>query len=687
MLHRSITLTHMGLLLIAAFLSFLAVRSYEEMATTVPSGTVWVNSSTEEAELARTVEAVEGFAEETGVSVALETPDLHDPGSVRHLYLAPGAPGAVAADWLDSGYPSFGHAPRTEVHPFGELEQSDPRGFYQVFGSQEDTAAFEEAIAEVGLHDTFGETAQELRWFDLFRIDGDLSTALFIVVLFAVTVTASGVLLNARSYGVLRLQGYSYGRILGRDLAQLARFYLVGGAAAVASVVLALFLYNGLAQFGLFATVVGWLLLLFLAAGVCAHAFALALLYTFDLPGALKGRMPTRLANLSAYAVRVPALLFVLSVIGAVAVSAQNLRAQEESAPSFDRAGEASRIALAGSVDARGQGDDQREELIADWLSGADAEGQVILTAQERGESLLPPGSPRPEFDVLVVNDTFLEHEEVRAPDGQRYGAGDGARLLVPEARSDQEELARGAAEWIGYFDGERSEGGLEVLPSADGQRIFTYGSEKPGEFHSHPHLDDPVVLALPNGGLADALYFSYATRSAIVFPDPGAAEATISQEPFSTYVNGLQKVATGAADHHASLVRDLRLQGFNLAAATAVLLMTAVAVCVIHVRTQAQTIFARHLSGWRFAATHRRLLLVEGALAAAFVGWVVWRTAVAVRRYADPEQPVSGLPTAAVLGLQPYLAVTIAAAGLLLILATLAHFHRRIVREGASQA
>jgi hypothetical protein len=107
------------------------------------------------------------------------------------------------------------------------------------------------------------------------------------------------------------------------------------------------------------------------------------------------------------------------------------------------------------------------------------------------------------------------------------------------------------------------------------------------------------------------------------VFPDPGTAEETIAEPPYSTYVNGLQPVAARAADQRAALVQDLRLQGFNLAAATAVLLMTAVAACVIHVRTQAQTIFARHLSGWTFAATHRRLLLVEVALAAGFVGWV----------------------------------------------------------------
>ena len=47
----------------------------------------------------------------------------------------------------------------------------------------------------------------------------------------------------------------------------------------------------------------------------------------------------------------------------------------------------------------------------------------------------------------------------------------------------------------------------------------------------------------------------------------------------------------------------------------------------IVHVRTRAQEIFARHISGWTFAATHRCLLLVEGGLAVAFLGWATWDT------------------------------------------------------------
>jgi hypothetical protein len=689
-LHRSITLIHLAFLLFAALLSFLVIRAYEEMATTVPAGIVWISGNDDTADIAQIVDTVEDFTEHTGVSVGLQLPDLRDPGSIRHLYLASGEPGSLAADWVEEGYPSFGHSMHTEVHPFDELDRSDPRGFYLVFGTEEDTAAFETALAGIGLHDTNSAGGHVMHWTDFFLYGGDLSTALIIILLFGVTVSGSGVLLNAKTYGVLRLQGYSYGRILVHDLVQLFRFHLIVGGCVTAGIIAALLLYNGLAQFALFTRIAGWLLALFLLTGLLAHALALALLHTTDIPGALKGRIPARLAGTSAYLVRTPALVLVLTVIGSVVVSAQNVRSQQESFDTFDQAGQASRIMLSGSVDFT-EMDEVMDPLIGGWLRQADTEGQIILTAQERGEVIAPQGAPRPDFDVLVVNDTYLEHEEVLSPTGERYGTADSVRVLLPVSLADQEEaIAQGAGRWVEFASGSESNAviDIETLPVAEGQQIFTYGSTKPGELHSQPFLDDPVIIALPNGAvLSDFNYTVYATQAAIVFPDPDVVEESIAHPPFSTYINGLQMVVTSAADHHSDLVRDLRLQTFNLAAATSVLLMTAVAVCIIHIRTQAQTIFARHISGWSFASTHRRLLIIEGLLALAFVGWIAWRTVIRLERQADPSQPVPVSPEASITGLEPLLALAIASAGLLLILAALAYFHRRIVREGASQA
>ncbi|MFV2198678.1 hypothetical protein [Nocardiopsis sp. LOL_012] len=517
-------------------------------------------------------------------------------------------------------------------------------------------------------------------------------------MLCGITVTGSGVLLNARNYGVLRLQGYPYTRILARDLAQIGRFHLLAGGCTVVGITAALLLYNGLAQFVLFARIAGWLLALFLGTALLTHAFALALLQATSLLDALKGRIPARPATASAYAVRVPALVLVLVSVSLVVHSAQNLREHREEFDVYSEAGQASRITLSGSVDFAEVGESM-DPLVGGWLRQADEEGQIILSVRQQSAVMAPPGEPAPGADLLVVNDTYLEHQEILSPDGERYGPSDTVRVLLPESLAEWEEtVARSAGEraasWNGYgrpagSDPQRFD--TEVLPTADGQEVFTYGSDGPVGRPRVPFLDDPVIFVLPDGAvLSDKLYVAFATQAGIVFPDPEEVEESIATPPFSTYINGLQMVVTSLADDYAEQVRHLRLQSFNLAAATGVLVMTAVAVCLVHVRTRAQTIFAKHISGWRFTAIHRRLLVAEGALALAFLGWAALRAFRVLIRVDGPPTPGTLAPTpeqAAVAALEPLLAIAIAGGGLLLIAAILLYFHRRIVREGAAQA
>ncbi|GAA4893858.1 hypothetical protein HNR25_001495 [Streptomonospora salina] len=127
-----------------------------------------------------------------------------------------------------------------------------------------------------------------------------------------------------------------------------------------------------------------------------------------------------------------------------------------------------------------------------------------------------------------------------------------------------------------------------------------------------------------------------------------------------------------------------MRIESFNLTGASAVLLLTAIAVCIVAVRARAQTVFARHISGWTFLATHRRFLAVEAAIALGFVGWFTWDTPAALQARRTAAGRLSELTTP---GFEPLYAAGIAAVGLALAVGALAVFHRRIVREGASQA
>jgi hypothetical protein len=220
---------------------------------------------------------------------------------------------------------------------------------------------------------------------------------------------------------------------------------------------------------------------------------------------------------------------------------------------------------------------------------------------------------------------------------------------------------------WLDANSAPASAPDVAVLPAADGQTLFTYGAgERLGA--ALPLLDEPVVIALPNGAvLSDNGYVNHLSGRQTVFPDPGVVEAFRSRSPAaSRYVSMVEPLSTSARTAHARTVHTLRAELFNLAGAGSVLLLTAVAACVVHVRARAQEIFARHISGWCFLTTHRRLLTTAAAVAAVFVGLAV------------------GAPGS---GAEPLHAAGIALVSLTLTLGALAYFHRRVVREGAGQA
>lgn len=73
--------------------------------------------------------------------------------------------------------------------------------------------------------------------------------------------------------------------------------------------------------------------------------------------------------------------------------------------------------------------------------------------------------------------------------------------------------------------------------------------------------------------------------------------------------------------------------------------------------------------------------------IAAAFTGWATWDTVTTLAALDDPALPVVPVEAMNTTGAEPFHAAGIALVSLSIILVTLVSFHRRIVREGASQA
>ncbi|MFG2330382.1 hypothetical protein ACGFMM_12215 [Streptomyces sp. NPDC048604] len=700
MLHRGIKFVHAVVLAFSAVLAFLVVSDLDEGLFLGNRAALLVDGANDSVSGREVVRELSEFATEHGAVIGRELPDLEDSEGRRHLYLAAGDPNAAEASWLKDGYPDFGRQLVTEVHPLQDVGDRDPRGIYYVFGDRPSEREVVEKFESLGLQISLNRplSFSELR---NSYADSPLFESFLITALALVTLTGASVLLSARTYGVLRLQGMSFTRAYLRDLSQLGRFWLITAALVAAAVTTVLGLYNGLARLGLYAAVALGLAVVLEILVLAAHAAVLRLTWKTRLAAALKGEIPARASSIAAYAVRLPALLLIVGLAAQVAAAGQDLLERRQVWETYVAAGDATGIRITGSV-----GIDEipeMEKAVGSRLHQADRDGQLIVAGRQWLRDLFRQELPG---ELLIVNESFLAAQPVLTADGKRYAPpsrppkSDGrVQLLVPESLGAQAEMFKNETPRILSPEDPKkiAPGDIESHPIRSGQRIFSYTpgdstDRAGGAGTDRSFVRDPVLLVIPDGSryLSDINYYAFATRNQVIFPDPKDVHRILAEDPkMKTYIAALFPVKQKAATAMREASAAFRLQLFELAAGSAVLLITAVGVCIVHARRNAQAIFVRHISGWTFGATHRALLAVEAAIAVALCAWLPLRTwwdnqdlaVYAARGIPSPRPPaeVTGLDVGAAAGL--------AGLTLAVVLTALFLFHRRIVREGTSEA
>lgn len=686
MINRILSFSHIALLLFSVLLSGFTLAAAEPvMTTTQQSAVVWATLDKGDAgqtEVARTVQEV---ADECGSAIGYSVPDVHRPDTLTHLYLAVGDADAPAARWLEEGhYPSFGRSMEVRVHPIEEFGRVDSaRGNYLIFGDPDTRPALIDALAQHGLEEEKGVFMTQL-WE--FVLDGPVSRVGLVALLVVAAGTAAGVLTSSTAYAVSRLQGRSYWSILAADLKALGRVWALAVPAVAVAALAVLGLYNGWNQVGLFTLVALLFAALFSAAALAVHAVVLAVVHLTPIVPALKGRLPVRSTVAGTYLVRIPALVLVLAVSGSLVATAQHADEQQKAMPAFNETGQTSRLGLNGSLSAREAGEGV-DEPLGQWLRSLDAHGEIALAAQGSPYDTAQGPTDEGGFNAVVVNDRYLQEQELHTADGQRVGPApdeDQVRVFVPPSQSELAEdvRANGPGGWFDIYAQDPDSLQFSVQTLQAGQEVFTYGSL--ADVASRALVRDPVVVALPSEQvLTESSYVAFMTQDAVVFPDPEVADRAREDPQMAEYISMVQPVQEKAAAEYGETVADLRIEGLNLAAAAIVLLLTSVATCLVVVRIRAQTVFARHISGWRFTAAHRRFLAAETLVLAAFAGWAFLRSrteAAAAYGNLDPIQAAQN-------SLAPALAGAIAAGALALTLLTLAVLHRRLIRDGATQA
>ncbi|WP_159106615.1 bacteriocin-associated integral membrane family protein [Streptomyces rishiriensis] len=682
----------------SAALAFLLVQALDESEPLGNSALVYALDSDNSVNSTQVIQAITSFSHEHHVVVAREISDLHDPDGLRHLYMTSGATDATAADWLKKGYPEFSRNYKTRVHPISEIAQRDPRGMYYVFGSSEAGVDLKSELDGLGLVTSVSHPLSYSELADQYSGD-PLLLAFYAVALAALTLTGASVLLSAKSYGVLRMQGMSLADILIRDLRQLVLFWFLTAGIVGSAALAFLGFYNGLAWLGLFASIAAGIAALLTTVVLVTHAAALALTSKVGILRALKGELPSRSASVSVYLVRIPALLLTLSIATDVTLAARDVMARQENRGVYQEVGDAVSLRLSGAYAAHL---DEMDRRLGPWLRNADRKGEVIV-AGRRDLQISAPGANLPSGEFLIVNDTYLSKQPVFDPAGRRYESEAASakvpdsrpvRLIIPESLGPHSQAIAKAASQI-IDPAQRRNIPTETLKSRVNQRLFGYNSGAQvynsayGPTEDRSFVRNPILIVVPNGSrfLTNDAYDTYASQDGVIFPDPDDAFKSIEAQKLQTYITAVSPVGQKVARDYKNSVGELRLQIFNLIAAMVVLLVAGVGICIIYSRKNAQSIFAQHVSGWRYVATHRFILAVEVAIAAVFatrVPFEAWQQNRELDKFAASGAPAPFQPThITALDLGVITSIVVLELGAVLI--ALAFFHRRVIKEAAA--
>lgn len=690
MLHSAIKFAYVVIALFTATMAFLIMRNFDEVAVAGPSAVVRVNESENVASGQQVTSMLESFAREHRVNIGRDVTDLQRPDSIRHLYLAVGDPEADSTAWLKNGYPGFSRSMQTKVHPIHEISDRDPRAYYLIFGPADTADDLLHSFSKYGLHgwqQPFFTASRALEFFG----NGALLWCAIVVALAVVVIVGSGVILNTKNYGVHRLHGHSFARILAQDMQRLAVYLLRTAVILIPVVAILLFAYNGLNQARNFTLTASGFFLFFSALAVTVHVACLALVHRAGVLGSLKGHVSATSTMSGSYIIRVPALFLTLAATTSVIATGSQVIAQRSEPAAGSRAGDAVYVLFNGSL---GKDSSKLDSDVGAWILASSKQGQVILSHREPLQAILPPKANGPRTDALVVNGSYLKEQHVVSPSGDRIaGPGQGGsviQVLIPEKYwSESGQIAAGVAGWASFLIGNRQIPQPEVQPVKirNEQSVFTYDSSTRLDNDGDLRPRDPVVVAIPNGSemLPDDQYTAYATQGGVVFRNSDYVLRSMSQDGLSAYILAVNPVAEQAASKYRASVRELRLRAFNLIASLAVLGITAASVAIVYCRKNSQSLFVKYISGWPFIRSYRSILALELAVSLLLVSWSLFAVWSNSRDTGNIQTAPSNQLQLALGGWEPLAASVISLLSVAFVMAALLRFNGKIVKERSS--
>ncbi len=620
MVHKIIGFVHFVIAVFSVLLALGFMSASDEIVLQGADMNLTVGGDVQNVDMRAASAFIQSAALEHQGNIARLVPDLRNPTSHRNLYLAVGASSASSASWIEKGYPDFTRSMTTTVQPFAKISSLDVRGQYVVFGSSSLEQAVITGLQGMGL-EVSTASVSPLETFKWFLSTSGLGNSYMVLALIVIVSAGAGVILNARSYAIQRLQGGSYWTSLGRDLIALARFTTPIYAGLAVITLVALYFYNSLHQVAGFAWFAALVAASLSTAALLTHGGVLLLAWRVPLIAAVKGQIPAKSTLGAVYVVKIVASFLAFGIVSATLVLGGQVLGQQESKAVWAANSDLSMLQFKTNLSQ--EEFMQHGQLFGQAARKADRDGTVVFAQMfpfEALQSYDPNGSVAPVSGppVVYVNSTYLKRETVLDAQGQRILPSDTVRLLVPNSlKPELEKISETVSFSIGVDRPVK-----ETVLIADDQRINAFSSFD--GIQADTSFPNAVVLAVPSGGtwMPDGDYYAYATSGGLLFTDPEDMIARTDQAGASGFVTGFRPAALDASATFQKDAAAFRNHLFSIGAALLVLLVTSLGAALVYTRKNAQRIFVSFIHGWQSWQVNAWLLAVESAAAIALIGY-----------------------------------------------------------------
>lgn len=593
----------------------------------VPLGTrssFTISGLPDDATKAQALEAILASAQHESVNVYKVTVDPREVGTGRVLFSFVGNPAEHAALFPDDRYPAFDPRYSTTLLRFDAITTQDVRGLFVTTG---DESAAHRLIADLREAGFEASTATEPSNFLAIRALNDsgagpvaLGAVLGLLLALGYSVTH-----QRKIFAVKAIHGFTDSRVLAGVLVPFSGFYwtsalLLGLAALIATLV-----YNGGAQLGAFAATAASALVAVYVLAVAAQTVMVAAAPAKPDVRYLKGARPLAFLLVLALTVQVLVLGVGYSVLSSTARLYASTAADEAQSQTW--------LSASGVVSLRFGGyNTQRdfEEMtssVGQLFRAQEASSRAILAFHSRAPLQLQSGYGPDQGNSMIVNNVYLDLQEVRAVDGERIEglAEEESRmyLLIPEHLRPLTETIeaefRAFAEFQSSLAAAPAAISISTLYTADGQTIFNYGSLSSMEQTTQP---DPVIAVIPaaSGVLSDDFYLGATTTANALFTDSDAVDAEIKARGLESHILSIDSVS----DQALASIDERRGRMAAYAGGIVMILLVMVfstgVLASIYCDRNKQSLFTKYVLGWTFLRTHGAYLLATLALSCAIL-------------------------------------------------------------------